>query len=95
MEINWKAKLSSRKFWAMLANTIVQFGMLFGMSSSTAERITNIIMVGGGFIAYMIAEAITDVGDVDASTYVTIEQDTLDTLNGIDAEEESEGEELG
>jgi hypothetical protein len=64
MGIDWKRKLSSRKFWAMLANTVTQFGMLFGMSNSTAERITNIIAVTGGFIGYMIAEAISDTKDV-------------------------------
>ena len=74
--MNWKAKLGSRKFWAMLANTVSQFAIFFGVANSQAERIASIIMTGGGFIAYMIAEGIADskTDNSDNTTNISIER---------------------
>ena len=43
MKIDWKKKLSSRKFWAMLAALVLSILTAFGVPSLTAEQVVVII----------------------------------------------------
>lgn len=59
MKIDWKRKLTSRKFWALLAGLAVS--ILTGVISETdVVRVTSIITAVGSCVAYMGAEAYTD-----------------------------------
>ena len=60
MKIDWKRKLSSRKFWVAVAGFIAPILLAFGVADSTATQITGLIMSGGSIIAYMLAEGIAD-----------------------------------
>jgi len=60
--INWKQKLSSRKFWSSLIGFITAILYLFNVAEATIEQVTAIIMAGASLIAYILAE-----GWVDAS----------------------------
>lgn len=60
--INWKQKLSSRKFWSSLIGFITAILYLFNVAETTIEQVTAIIMAGASLIAYILAE-----GWVDAS----------------------------
>lgn len=60
--INWKRKLSSRKFWSSLIGFITAILYLFNVAEATIEQVTAIIMAGASLIAYILAE-----GWVDAS----------------------------
>ena len=53
-------KLSSRKFWTMLAGFIVGLIIYFGGSPERAEATKGLILSGSSIITYMLAEAITD-----------------------------------
>lgn len=71
MKIDWKRKLSSRKFWAAVAGFVTPMLIAFGISDSTATQVTALIVSGGSLIAYMLAEGITDssrnsAGDTDS-----------------------------
>lgn len=68
MGIDWKRKLTSRKFWAAVCNFVGMLVIAFGASAGTAEKVTALIMAGATVIAYIIAE-----GLVDAQTVGTIE----------------------
>ena len=60
MAIDWKKKLSSRKFWATVCNFVGMLVLAFGVKQETAVQITEIIMAGAGVIAYIIGEGLVD-----------------------------------
>ncbi|WP_018888324.1 hypothetical protein [Paenibacillus massiliensis] len=57
---NWRRKLSSRKFWALLAGLVTSILSALGYSESIAIRVTGIITAAGSVIAYILAEAYID-----------------------------------
>ena len=64
MGIDWKRKLTSRKFWAAVCNFVGMLILAFGGTQGTAEKITAIIMAGATVIAYIIAEGLVDAANV-------------------------------
>ena len=58
--INWKIKLTSRKFWMAVAGFIAPLTLAFGVSESTVSQITAIIMSGASCIAYIVGEGLVD-----------------------------------
>lgn len=62
MKIDWKAKLSSRKFWSAVAGFIVPLLLAFGVSDSNITQVTALIMSGGSLIAYILGEGMIDAG---------------------------------
>ena len=58
--IDWKRKLSSRKFWAAVAGVILSIMILCGVDSSTQERIIAVITSVSTLIAYIIGEGFVD-----------------------------------
>lgn len=59
-EINWKRKLTSRKFWAAVVGFVTPLMTMLNVSDSTAVQVTALIMAGGTLIAYIIGEGMTD-----------------------------------
>ncbi|MGO4953115.1 hypothetical protein [Paenibacillus sp. DRB1-1] len=57
---DWKRKLSSRKFWALLAALITSLLTTFGASNDTVIQVTGVIGAFGAVIAYILAEAYVD-----------------------------------
>jgi len=60
-----KQKLSSRKFWSLVAVFITALLVLFGIDSVTIEKVTAIITAGGAVIAYIFTEGYIDAKAVD------------------------------
>ena len=60
MDIDWKKKLTSRKFWAAVCNFVAMMVVAFGGTEQTAVQVTGIIMAGATVIAYIIAEGLVD-----------------------------------
>ena len=60
MKINWKKKLTSRKFWMAMAGFVVGLIFAFKGSNEMAETISGCIMSGGSVIAYIIGEGLAD-----------------------------------
>lgn len=58
--INWKQKLSSRKFWAAVIGFVTSLLILFGVKEMTVERATALITAFGTLVAYIFAEAYVD-----------------------------------
>ena len=46
MKIDWKKKLTSRKFWVALIGFISSLLVAFNVDSGSVEQITSIIMSG-------------------------------------------------
>ena len=60
MKIDWKRKLTSRKFWAAVAGFISMLLIYFGKGAGTAEQVAALIMAGASVIAYIIGEGLAD-----------------------------------
>ena len=60
MKINWKQKLTSRKFWAAIISVVVSLCVLIGVPNVTQEQITALVMAVGGLIAYILGEGFVD-----------------------------------
>jgi hypothetical protein len=60
MKIDWKRKLTSRKFWAAIAGFVTPLIIMGGGSVEQATQITAIIMAGASVIAYIVGEGLTD-----------------------------------
>lgn len=61
--MDWKRKLTSRKFWVAIAGFVS--GLLFAFGKGeVAETVTGIIMSGASIIAYIIGEGLIDASNV-------------------------------
>ncbi|MDO5715647.1 MAG: hypothetical protein Q4P25_03630 [Tissierellia bacterium] len=59
-DINWKQKLSSRKFWSAITAVIIALIAFFNAQPETTERIVSLIGAIGGLCIYMLSEGIAD-----------------------------------
>ena len=62
MKIDWKRKLTSRKFWAAVAGFVSMLMIYFGKDAGVAEQTVALIMAGASVIAYIIGEGLADSG---------------------------------
>ena len=60
MQIDWKSKLSSRKFWVSIIGFITPLLVAFGFSENQITEISAIIMAGAQLITYVISESVVD-----------------------------------
>lgn len=58
--MDWKRKLTSRKFWLALALFISGLIVAFGGSKETANTVYGCIMQGAAVLGYLLAEGLTD-----------------------------------
>lgn len=65
MKINWKQKLTSRKFWAAVVGFVSPTIIAFGASAETATQVVAIIMSGATLIAYIVGEGLVDANRTD------------------------------
>lgn len=62
MQIDWKRKLTSRKFWAMLAGLIVGIIVYIQSPEKSPESIGSLVIIAGSLVSYIFGEAIADLG---------------------------------
>lgn len=60
MTIDWKRKLTSRKFWAAIALFVSGCITAFTGEKETAEVVSGLIMQGAAVVAYIIGEGLAD-----------------------------------
>lgn len=58
--MNWKQKLTSRKFWLAVVALVTAILTSFNMSEADVTNITTVIMAFGTVIAYIIGEGLID-----------------------------------
>ena len=58
--IDWKNKLTSRKFWLAIAEFVTMLLMAFKVAESEATQIAALIMAGASVIAYIVGEGMVD-----------------------------------
>ena len=62
--IDWKKKLTSRKFWMAIVAFITPLLLAFGLAENEVTQIVAIIMAGADVVAYIIAEGLVDAANV-------------------------------
>ena len=60
MKIDWKQKLSSRKFWAAITSLVVAVFAIFGVDQLTTEQVISLIAAIGALTAYILSEGYVD-----------------------------------
>ena len=60
MNINWKQKLTSRKFWAAVVTFVTTVMIAFGVPQVTTEQVTAIIAATSTMVAYILGEGLVD-----------------------------------
>ena len=58
--VDWKRKLTSRKFWAAVADFVGMLLIALHVADSTAAQVTALIMAGAGVVAYIVGEGMAD-----------------------------------
>lgn len=70
MKIDWKKKLSSRKFWLALVGFITPVLVICNVDTETIEMVSLVIMSGASLIAYILAEGFIDAKREESYKYV-------------------------
>lgn len=60
MKIDWKRKLSSRKFWAAVSGVVISAMVAFNANAESQEKVAGVISAAGTLAIYMLAEGSTD-----------------------------------
>jgi hypothetical protein len=60
MKIDWQQKLSSRKFWALIAALIMSGLIAFGADAGMIEKIAAVVTAMGSMVCYILGEATVD-----------------------------------
>lgn len=58
--IDWRRKLTSRKFWIAIIGFVTGLILAFNGSAEVAETVSGCIMSGASVIAYIIGEGLAD-----------------------------------
>lgn len=66
MKINWKQKLTSRKFWAAVIGFITALMVAFGVDDLTIEQVVALITAASTLIAYIIGEGMVDAARINS-----------------------------
>ena len=72
--MDWRTKLSSRKFWAAVVNFITQLLLALRFTESEVAQVAAVIMAGAGVIAYIIGEGLADAAGAAAPDVVLEEE---------------------
>lgn len=76
MTIDWKRKLTSRKFWLAVVELVAGLMLAFKVDGSTIETISGVIMAAASVIAYTIGEGLADAANVEPIV-ITAEPQTI------------------
>ena len=81
--MDWKRKLTSRKFWLAVIGFVTPLLTAFNVAESDITQITAIIMAGATLIAYILAEGFTDAisGPIESDS-----EDIGDLIGDIEGE---------
>ena len=75
--MDWKRKLTSRKFWTAVGEFVTMLIIALGGSQETAVQVTALIMAGAAVIAYIIGEGLVDAANAGI-VYEEIPEDESD-----------------
>ena len=89
--IDWKAKLTSRKFWVAVVGFVTPLLIGFNFSEGEIAKVVAIIMGGATLIAYILGEGLVDSSRAKAETVSTSTITTIKAEESINARAEANG----
>ena len=78
IQIDWKRKLSSRKFLAACAGFVVGLAMVFGLDESVISNVSGAVVSVASVVVYIITE-----GKVDAEGVKKAVEDVQNTVEDM------------
>ena len=60
MKVNWKQKLTSRKFWSAVIGFVTAILVALKIDSLTIEQVVSVVSATSILIAYIIGEGMVD-----------------------------------
>ena len=73
--MDWKRKLTSRKFWAAIAEFVTMLVIAMHGTQETATQVAALIMAGAAVIAYIVGEGLADAAGAGAPQYIEVIDD--------------------
>ena len=70
MNIDWKRKLTSRKFWLAVVGLVTGLLVAFKVDAETVETISGVIMSAASVVAYIIGEGLADAANAQPVVYI-------------------------
>lgn len=95
MKINWKSKLTSRKFWAAVIGFVTALLTAFNVNDLTIEQVTAIISATSILIAYIIGEGLVDSARAKSESSdkdIILTLDGTELFNAVKEEQPKDGE---
>jgi len=80
-KIDWKSKLTSRKFWAAVVGFVTAILVAFNVNDLTIEQVVGLITAASTLIAYIIGEGMVDVARVNSASS-TVSTETKESDGG-------------
>lgn len=80
--MDWKSKLTSRKFWTAVAGFVANLIVFLHGSEETAVQVTALIMAGAAVVAYIVGEGLADAAGASAQQINLIETEPPDVDDG-------------
>ena len=71
--IDWKRKLTSRKFWMAVIGFVTGLLLYLGQTVEQAEKLGALILSAASVLAYILGEGLADSGD--HSEYIVFDED--------------------
>lgn len=65
MKIEWKRKISSRKFWSLIVGFVSSLLLAFNLDENTIAHVSAVISSFGLIAVYILAEASVDKANVN------------------------------
>lgn len=76
MKIDWKAKLSSRKFWAAIAAVVIALLAFFNVPEMTQQQVTSLLSAVGTLVIYVLGESAVDAARNKNTSDTSSKEDT-------------------
>ncbi|MPM28497.1 hypothetical protein SDC9_75023 [bioreactor metagenome] len=77
-KIDWKSKLTSRKFWAAVVGFVSSIMVVFKIDNMTIEQVVSVISACSVLIAYIIGEGMVDSSKASSKESSTIQNESED-----------------
>ncbi len=76
--IDWKRKLTSRKFWVTVTEFVSMLVIAFHGTKETATQVAALIMAGAAVVAYIIGEGLADAAGAANQSPIVLSGDFFD-----------------
>ena len=78
-KIDWKSKLTSRKFWAAVTAFVTAILVVFKVDELTIEQVISVISACAVMIAYIIGEGMVDSARVASTSTISTNDESGET----------------